>query len=614
MKKTIILLLFSVINIAFAQSGKIYLKNAKFNMGKPNTYVYEPPQGLAIEDNAKANFLYITPNDFSSDVSPLKKSGKRYEFTAKFPDSVRVILVTINDSKKIADSNNEKGYSVLLKTQNEIELGKSLIDEIYVRSNGGYFLRLKSDPKPENLIVEYDAIFAKYPKLRDDIVSLEYLYTKKSINREQGTKDLVAFADKCVEKNTEEYLTTAYYIYSSNNDTQDKATKLRKEISEKYPANRIDKMDFIRNFYDQPDKTEASILESLNTFKTKYPNDTSKRSLNYFYSNLLTIYLNKGDLKKAIEIEPYINIPADSYNNFAWGQSGGDLTMPVKDIDFATKVSKRSLDILEAKRKECYTPDYNDKFNMFADTYALLLYKQGKYEEAFKYQSGVKALNGLDAGGKERYLAMLDKVKSKDEVKAYIEDEIGKGNTSPAFLAKLKEIYIEKKLPMAEYDAIQQKTELLAQENKNKDLLEKFGTKNATDFTLKNLEGKETKLSDYKGKVVVLDFWATWCGPCKASFPKMQHLVTKYKDKDVAFLFVNTWENGKEEEVLKKVTSYITEKKFDFNVVFDSKTEVVTNYKIQAIPTRIVIDKTGNILAYDNSNTDLGAIIDEQLK
>ncbi|MBB4800041.1 thiol-disulfide isomerase/thioredoxin [Flavobacterium nitrogenifigens] len=614
MKKIYLLLFFAVVSNLFSQNGKIYLKNSKFNVGKPNTYVYEPPQGLVIEDNAKANFLYITPYDFSSDISPLKKSGKRYEFTVKVPDSVRVILVTINDSQKIADSNNEKGYTVLLKTQNDVELGKSLINEISVRSNGGYFFRLKSESKREDLIAEYDALFAKYPKLKDDIVSLEYFYTKKSLDKEQGEKDLLAFADKCVKKDTEEYLTSAYYIYSSNNDTQDQAKKLRKEISEKYPANRIDAMDFIRNFFDQPDKTEASVLESLKAYKTKYPNDTSKRSLSYFYSVLVPIYLDKGELEKAIACEPYINLPEDTYNNFAWGQSGGDLTMPVKDIDFATKVSKRSLDIIEAKRKESYTPDYNGKFNMFADTYALLLYKQGKYEEAFKYQSGVKALDGLDAGGKERYLAMLDKVKSKDEVKAYIEDEIGKGNTSPAFIAKLKEIYIEKKLPMAEFDAIQQKTELLAQENKNKDLLEKFGSNNAIDFTLKNLEGKDIKLSDYKGKIVVLDFWATWCGPCKASFPKMQHLVTKYKDKDVAFLFVNTWENGKEEEILKKVSSYITEKKFDFNVVFDLKQEVVGNYKIQAIPTRIVIDKKGDILAYDNSNTDIGKIIEEQLK
>ena len=69
------------------------------------------------------------------------------------------------------------------------------------------------------------------------------------------------------------------------------------------------------------------------------------------------------------------------------------------------------------------------------------------------------------------------------------------------------------------------------------------GDLKAKDFSLTNLEGKTVKLSDYKGKIVVLDFWATWCGPCRESLPHMQELVNQYKGKDVEFFFVNTMEN-----------------------------------------------------------------------
>lgn len=612
MKKIIILLFFTALNVTFAQNGKIYLKNAKFNVGKANTYIYEPPQGLVLEANSKANVLYVTPGVFSTDLASLKKNGKGYEFAAKVPDSTRLIFVSITNLEKVVDNNSDQGYSVLLKTQEGTELGKTLLNEIFVRDYANYFMKLKLDTKKETSIAAYEALLAKYPNLKYDKVALNYLYLKKAVNPEQGDKELLDFASKSIEKNTEEYLNLAYNIYQSNNMPAE-AEKLGKEIAVRYPTGEVEKMNFVRNFYNQPDKTEASVLESIKTFKTKFK-DESKESLRPFNQILAPIYLDKKEYEKAIALEPYVENIADIYNNYAWDKSGGDLITPVNDIQFVSKVSERSLYVIEKKRKESHYPGYNDAFNMFADTYALLLYKEGKYEEAFKYQNAVKEKGGLDSGGKDRYLAMLDKVKSKDEVLAYIQDEINKGITSPVFLSKLKEIYVEKKLPIAEYEAIKQKTDVVAKENKTKDLISKFGSATAQDFTLKNIEGKEIKLSDYKGKIVVLDFWATWCGPCKASFPKMQDLVTKYKGKNVEFLFVNTWENGKEDEIFKKVTTYITDKKFDFNVIFDSKQEVVTNYKIEGIPTRIVIDKNGNILTYDHSNTDIAAVIEEQLK
>ncbi|WP_125723717.1 TlpA disulfide reductase family protein [Flavobacterium ustbae] len=613
MKKTILLLLFAIFNTAFSQNGKVYLKNKKFNVGKPNTYVYEPPQGLVIEDNSKANVLYATTADFDTNLSPLIKKGKLYEFTAQVPDSVRTILVTVTDLQKVADNNQDKGYSVLLKTQNESELSKSLANEIFSRSYGNFQLKLKLDTKTESTIPAYEALFAKYPKLKEDKIYLIYLYQKGTVDKEFSKKENIAFAAKCVQKNTNESLTSAYYIYENNGMTDEKE-KIAKELESKYPNGQLAESKFIQDFYSHPDKTESYILETLNTFKTRFKN-TSKRALSPFYKNLHDIYLQNKELEKAIALEPHLYIVGDLYNNYAWTISGAGLKSTGKDIDFAAIVSKRSLDLLDQRRKESYFPDYEDELSMYTDTYAHILYKQGKYDEAYKYQHALKEKNRLDLNGKETYLAIIDKIKSKEEVKAYIEDEINtKGVTSTVFLAKLKEIYIEKNLPIAEYNAIEQKTNLAEKENNAKKIISKFGSDIASDFSLKNLEGKEIKLSDYRGKVVVLDFWATWCGPCKASFPKMQGLVEKYKDKDVQFLFVNTWEKGKNEEIYNNVSKFISEKKYTFNVLLDDKAQVVENYKIDGIPTRIVIDKTGKILVSDYSNTDIAVIIDEQLK
>jgi peroxiredoxin len=122
----------------------------------------------------------------------------------------------------------------------------------------------------------------------------------------------------------------------------------------------------------------------------------------------------------------------------------------------------------------------------------------------------------------------------------------------------------------------------------------------APAFTLKDLDGKTVSLADLKGKTVIVDFWATWCGPCKASFPGMQMAVNKYKDDpNVKFLFVDTWENG--DKYVDEVKKFITDNKYTFHVLIDEKVDdgkqakVISSYNVDGIPTKFIIDKNGNI-------------------
>jgi thiol-disulfide isomerase/thioredoxin len=123
----------------------------------------------------------------------------------------------------------------------------------------------------------------------------------------------------------------------------------------------------------------------------------------------------------------------------------------------------------------------------------------------------------------------------------------------------------------------------------------------AAGFVLKNTEGTPVSLASLKGKTVVVDFWATWCGPCKASFPAMQKMVEKYQaDKNVVFLFVDTWETG--DDRLKNVKQFITDNKYSFHVLMDDPKKedpdnftVVSNYKVDGIPTKFIIDGEGNV-------------------
>lgn len=114
----------------------------------------------------------------------------------------------------------------------------------------------------------------------------------------------------------------------------------------------------------------------------------------------------------------------------------------------------------------------------------------------------------------------------------------------------------------------------------------------APDFTLPSLQGDSKKLSDLRGKKVIINFWATWCGPCKAEMPEMQTYYEKHKGKDFTILGINMTDTEKSKSDIKP---FAKEYGVTFPVVLDTKGKVMGTYRVTGFPTSYFIDKQGVI-------------------
>jgi peroxiredoxin len=114
--------------------------------------------------------------------------------------------------------------------------------------------------------------------------------------------------------------------------------------------------------------------------------------------------------------------------------------------------------------------------------------------------------------------------------------------------------------------------------------------KHAPDFALKDATGKLVHLADYKGKVVLLDFWATWCGPCNIEIPWFMDFQQKYKDRGFEVLGVSMDDDG-----WKAINPFVSRKKINYRILLGDDATGDLYGGLEALPTTFVIDRNGRV-------------------
>lgn len=159
-------------------------------------------------------------------------------------------------------------------------------------------------------------------------------------------------------------------------------------------------------------------------------------------------------------------------------------------------------------------------------------------------------------------------------------------------------------------DEYKPEDQLITEDNKNKEdetqhEVDESKEPEVKDFSMLDSQGKEVKLSDYFGKIIVLNFWASWCPPCKEEMPYFEEAFKENADNDkIQFIMVNMTSGDDVDEAMK----VIEDNGYTFPVFYDYKGEAASAYGVISLPTTYFLDEDGNIVTYA-----VGALTKEKL-
>ena len=210
----------------------------------------------------------------------------------------------------------------------------------------------------------------------------------------------------------------------------------------------------------------------------------------------------------------------------------------------------------------------------------------------------------------EEYWGKMNNVSNKQDLdnlifdfKKILKTRLASNNLSPNFLLEANRLMESESQEMiSSYQSILQK--------------QKLNGNVAAQFDYLNFDGTKTKLSDFKGKYVYIDVWATWCGPCRGEIPSLQKVEEKYKDKNIAFVSISV----DVQKDLEKWKKFVSDKALGGIQLFADKdwnSEFIKAFGIDSIPRFILIDPTGKVVNADAprpSEPKLQVLLDELLK
>ncbi|MEP7255144.1 MAG: redoxin domain-containing protein [Ferruginibacter sp.] len=548
-------------------------------------------------------YLFNNKNGYKVLEPKVLQNGKLYTANFKVDDDATCIAFSFSADKE-KDLNRGKGYIVPVYTNEGIPVKDyyTAVNNIQI-SYGEYLFGLTIDAAKG--LASLEEGIKQYPDLKADPqffnTYLRAINTaKKKEAKELILNELVTLENRGNLKEAEYSTMISWY---TRDKQKEKADNLTAAMKAAYPDGVWKKNEAGANF--NKEKDPAKKLALYNDYIAKYPpTESNKTTIDNFKSQLANAYAAAKDYKSYDEWMKDLDKSTAAFNNnnISWAMAEKDDNLEeAKKISFiATSYAKAEMLKPTGKKPDSYTSKQWDEqrkyqYGMFADTYAFILFKMGDYKAGYTYAKEAAAINKFkNAEYNERYTQLLVKNVPPATAKKEIEQLVKDGAASSKTKELLKELYVKEKKSDNGYDAYLAKLETAAKEKKREEMAKTMINEPAPQFNLKDINGNDITLVGLKGKVVVVDFWATWCGPCIASMPAMKIALEKLKSRDdVTFVFVDTWETVDNKK--QNAADFMTKNQYPFHVLLDDDNKVVADFKVNGIPTKFVIDKTGSI-------------------
>ncbi len=557
------------------------------------------PEGTSLE---KAEEIYLVAYSYTKGPPEAKdflmtKKGNTWTATFSSDEKSRGILIKFVHEEEV-DNNEKNGYVIPLYDKKGMPVPGALAGLAEAFSSWGrYFLEMEGDM--ELAFSYFEEEFNLHPELKREYL-VPYLTIIAGIKRESGIQIILKELDELTGKSdlTEEEYSFIVGWYTRLNQTE-KLQKYSALIRDKYPQGAFVQEERFREFYMTKDVDEKIML--LEKFKTDFPESDFISAMHMY---VCFAYRDQGEyirIKEYLEKNPG-EVNWSLYNNIAWGMVEKDI-----ELELAQELAAKGVELAREERKnpKIEKPSYMTErewkeqadigLGMALDTHSFILLKLDRAKDALPALEEAALLSkGKNLEINERYAEALIKSRSFEKAVEAIGKFIQQGQSTSKMEGLFKQAYLQHTGNETEASEQLLKLKKVANEKILAELKETMLDSPAPYFVLEDLDGQSISLAELRGKIVIIDFWATWCGPCRESFPGMKQAVEKYRDDEsVRFLFINSSERV--EDWKKNATDFMTKNNYPFHVLLDTENKVTTAFEVEVIPTKFVIDKKGKI-------------------